>query len=223
MPFVDSAVVFCPSHLVGRFGEIGRAVIVFSEDELLGSHAPAFHASPDHQRRDYLLRSRLPHHPVVADEFIMSDDDYRPLSRIEASDYVSNGKHQPFYFYSAERWSDVVHPKRRTSFDVGMLNAGEVARACNFTTLLFSCHMPQIIDRDILRASSEFFSPHLERYVSLPEWETYFAFGLDRFADRFHAPAPFRVLGWPDKPHWPWYVKPARFDFENFYEIAYQP
>jgi hypothetical protein len=223
MPFVDSCVVFCPTRLISRFRDIGSALLVCSEDDLVRTSSSSFRASTDHARLNYILRSSLHLHPAVADEFIMSDDDSRPLTRIDQHYYTSDGKHQPFYFYSAERWSNVVNRKRLTSFDISILNAREMLRTCGFTTLLFSSHMPQIISRVILRASSEFFSPLLEKYTSLPEWETYFAFALDRFPERFHPPAPFRVLGWPDKPHWPWYVNPAGFDFENFYANAYEP
>jgi glycosyltransferase involved in cell wall biosynthesis len=82
--------------------------------------------------------------------------------------------------------------------------------------------MPQIFYRDILQQSVEFFAPFLAEAGSLPEWETYGNFALGRFPERFQAPRPFTVLGWPDKPHWPWYVVPAQFDFENYYPSAYE-
>jgi hypothetical protein len=110
MPFIDSQLIFCPRHLIGRFRDIGSGLLVYSEDDLLGPRAASFHTSADHARRNYILRGSLHLHPAVAGEFIMSDDDFRPLTRIEEHYYKSDRKHQPFYFYNAERWSSVIHP-----------------------------------------------------------------------------------------------------------------
>src|SRR5581483_6028311 len=140
---------------------------------------------------------------------------------IEAAYFASAGKHQPFFFYTLERWADVVLPHRRTSYDEGNLNTLDLLRREGLGTLLFSAHMPQIVDKRIFGESVRHFAEAATRYASITEWETYFNFGLARHAERFHPPAPFATLGWPDGPHCPWFVPPARFDFENFSPASY--
>jgi hypothetical protein len=220
MPFINDRLVVCPSRLKGEFQRVG-GVVTIAEEDVLGSQASGRDLWPDHAARNYFLRTRLAWLADVAEEFIMADDDYRPLKRIEPTYYKSDAKHQPYFFYTAERWLSVIHRRRPTSFDVGIANTAEQLRAHDLGTLLFSSHMPQIIFRDVFRESAEFFAEAAVRAGSLTEWETYFNFALARSPERFHPPKPFAVLGWPDRPHWPWWVRPPEFNFENFYEGAY--
>ncbi len=221
MRFLDSHLVFCPADQIDQFRAISPKLSVLDEAELLGDRAGEFRATTDHQKTNYMLRSLLPRHASVAAEFLVSDDDYRPLRPIAENYFREAGKHRLFYFYAAEKWESVISRKRRTSYDLGILNALRVLRGEGLTTFVFSSHMPQIFHRDIVAASADFFAPFLADGNALPEWETYGNYALARFPERFHAPVPFTVLGWPDKPHWPWYVEPARFDFENYYPSAY--
>ena len=219
MPFVDEYVVFCPRDQIGEFRSLARSLVVHDENELLDRDSAP---DPDHQKRNYLLRGGLARHPAVRPVFLMSDDDYRPIVPIAESYYLSGGKHQPYYFYTLAAWEEMLAKvRRRTSYDLGNLNVHRLLRRLNFSTILFSAHMPQIIDKTILQAAVDEFSGYLDEYGSLTEWETYFNFGLDRFSELFHAPRPFNVLGWPARPHWPWHVRPGSFDFENYSESSY--
>src|SRR6185312_8877777 len=152
MPFIGPCLVICPAEQRAAFARIDPAVAVLSEQELLGDGSAAFRAAADHQRRDYILRAGLARHDAVADVFIMSDDDYRPLRPIEEGYFLSAGKCQPFFFYSLDQWKRVI-PRRHTSYDTGNLNTLDLLRERGFGTLLFSSHMPQIVDKRLFGLS----------------------------------------------------------------------
>lgn len=221
MRFVDDFLVFCPHEQITDFRKIDTRLSVFDERELLQDENPA--DAQDHQRRNFMLRSGLAGHQAVASLFLLSDDDYRPLMPVKESYFLSGGKYQAYYFYTLAAWQEMLgHTGRLTSYDRGSRNSYDILSRRNFSTLMFSAHMPQIVDKAILEKAMEEFAAPRKQYDSLGEWEIYFNYAMDRFPNSFHAPRPFEVIGWPDKPHWPWHVAPTHYVFENYYESAYR-
>jgi hypothetical protein len=226
LSFIDDILVFCPDSLVGDFKALG-GLKVFDESTLLLNN-PGTHGGQeviDHQKRNYLLRAGLARHPEVAEVFIMSDDDSRPIVPISQTYYLENGLYHSYYFYTLEKWRKMVMKlPTQTSYDIGHMEELRLLNAHRMNTLMFSSHMPQIIDKQLLGESVDYFADELNQYQSIDEWGAYFNYSQTRHPDRFHEPKVFRTLAWPESPYqWPWMVPPSSFDFENFYPSLYQP
>ena len=78
MPFITELVVCCPGFMAEHMKQNynGRLkLITITDDELLaGNQLP-----PDHSTRNFFLRCLAMQLDIIDDEFIMCDDDYRPL------------------------------------------------------------------------------------------------------------------------------------------------
>ena len=83
MPFIHEAVYICPGVQMNEFKfNSSLKITVIDESNALGKRNQLFRESKDHQFRNWLLRSSLSHLEFIDDEFIMSDDDSRPLKEI---------------------------------------------------------------------------------------------------------------------------------------------
>ena len=218
MPFVDSAVVLCPVACKGQISvlETIPVEILFEEDLL---HDAIQNISVlDHQTRNYLLRAKLIETEYVHDEFIMSDDDNRPIADVTLQDYKLNGKYRNYYFYDLEKWK-----YRLTDFDHGQRVTGILLRYLGLPHLSYASHMPQLINKEIFRESAVFFEKYAGKYP-LCEWSTYFNYAHGYHSSEFSEPEAFRTLCWPDFPGtWPYYVRPGHFLFENYHPEMYEP
>jgi hypothetical protein len=91
LPFVDRGLVITPAHLAGDMAALGLEVV--TDEELLGGR----HLT-DHQRRNYALRAALGSCDLVADLFLSTDDDSRPLVSLPESTFLRDrayGSHMP--------------------------------------------------------------------------------------------------------------------------------
>lgn len=215
MPYIDEVVVVCPDDKVHDFSaDNGFKTIVIPESRLLRSLGVDAADLSDHQLLNWALRSGLPEISEVADEFIMSDDDYRPLCPTDLSVFQKDGKYRAYYFFEMERW-----PNFLTDYDLGQHTTAEVLTRCGYPTLSYSSHMPQIINKSILRAARERFREY--RFTPLDEWSVYFNFARQEFGNRFHPPERYRTICWTYPLPTLALSRPSEPLFENFYPGFY--
>ncbi|EFK09233.1 conserved hypothetical protein [delta proteobacterium NaphS2] len=218
MPFLTEAVFVCPGSQLRDFCFKNRLkVTVMDEAEVLGKDWKRFLKAKDHQFRNCLLRFSLPRLSEIDDEFIMSDDDNRPLAKIPLSFYKSEGKYTGYYFYDLKDWS-----LRETDYDLGQLETCRILEK-GYGTLSYSSHMPQIIHKGLLAETAEVFKDSLALNAPLDEWSAYFNYGQSVYPERFHSPELYKTLCWPPFPSdWKFHVRPDEFFFENFYPMLYE-
>ena len=219
MPFIAEAVFVCPGDQVKDFRFESRvSVKIIDEREVLGRDFECFKRSEDHQFRNCLLRFSLAHVSEIDDEFIMSDDDNRPLVEIPLSFYKSTGRYTGYYYYDLKKWSP-----RETDYDLGQRESCRILESKGYDTLSYSSHMPQIIHKGLLAETAQVFHDSLERGAPLDEWSAYFNYARSAHPELFHSPEPFRTLCWPPFPSdWNYHVRPGVFCFENFYPVLYE-
>ena len=215
--FITEVVVVCPENLLKKFEfQSSLRIRLFSDEELLDGKDHAAETR-DHQMQNWLLRASLADHHPIEDEFIMADDDSRPLVDIPLSYFKGGGKYSSFYFYRLENWY-----KWESAYDEGQHNTCEVLRERGYATFSFSSHMPQIINKGFLQEVVKAFEG-IGAKRSIDEWSIYFNFCLKEFPKYFNNPRAFETLCWPALPtDWPYDVRPKKFYFENFCPELYQ-
>ena len=207
-PFIDDVVIVAPDRMAGRFADLGT---VLTDEALTGRSAVEL-KSMAHTSRNYLLRTSMVNNAAVADRFIMSDDDARPLVPIEPSTFLANdGRYRRRWFHTMGAWR-----RSNTEYDESLLHTWVILRQLGFENpIAFSSHMPQLIDKAMYAEVAERMSPYAETYA-LDEWSTYFNLAPSLHPERFGDPEPFLTLGWPQYPgEWPHQITPTRHVFEN--------
>ena len=219
MPFITEAVFVCPGSQVKDFQfNSPIPVRVIDEAFVLGRRLKRFQDSRDHQFKNCLLRLSLAQVADIHDEFIMSDDDNRPMMEIPLSFYKSSNKYFAYYYYDLKQWS-----ARESDYDVGQHKTFEILEDKGYSTLSYSSHMPQIINKNLLGEVVRAFQDSLDKGAPLDEWSAYFNYGQTVCPERFHPPKPFQTLCWPAFPSdWNYHVRPDGFSFENFYPVLYE-
>ena len=196
MPFIKQAVVCAPDHMIDQFKkpEPTLPIILVAESEILEKSQLGALKTMDHQRRNYLLRTHLARHSDLNSEFLMSDDDARPLKLLDEARYVSDGQHRNYFYYDMRRWSS-----NQTEFDAGQLSTCAVLEYHNLPQLSYASHMPQIINRDLFLEAADFFKVNAADQP-LCEWSTYFNYALSHYPENFIAAQPYLTLCWPEHP-----------------------
>lgn len=213
MPFVKRALIICPEVNIEKIKSSSLKLEFISEEKLLKGISKK---QLDHQSLNYFLRSSAISNELIDDQFIMSDDDARPVCPLDEKMYIEEGKHHCYFYYNLEQWHF-----RQTDFDQGQQNTYAVLMAAGLPLLSFASHMPQVINKDVFLESAKMFNSYSSKF-GICEWTSYFNYGLHNHRNKFHNPKPYETLGWPNYPgDWPWYVKPGRFSFENFNPEAY--
>lgn len=210
-PFIDDVVVITPQRMAGDISAIDGVDTVLTDEELTGLASVAL-GEMAHTSRNYLLRTTAASHQSLADTFVMSDDDSRPLVPVDESTFVTaDGRHRRRWFHSMAGWRH-----NSTEFDESILNTWIILRQMGFPNpLSFAAHMPQIIDKQLYGAVASTFAPYAERYA-LEEWSTYFTVAPSLAPERYAEPEPFATLGWPQYPgEWAHQVTPVRHIYEN--------
>ncbi len=220
MPFVDDVVAVVPSakrpDMAAATSDCGFDNVTLIVDEELLPDADL--ATLDHSSRNYRLRVAMLEHEAVAAEFIMSDDDSRPLKELGPEVFrTPNGQARRFYFYDLRSWRG-----SETPFDKSQMHSLLALQQLGITRpLAFGSHMPQLIVRDLFRAAAERVASAAERY-SLCEWTIYANLAATIDGAAFVAPEPFTTLAWPQYPsQWPRQVVPDQYLFENFHPELY--
>ncbi len=213
MDFVDDVVVVVPRAQADAYASDDLTVLV-DEDLLPGVDLGAL----DHSSRNFRLRAAMVRHEAIADRFIMSDDDTRPLVSMGLDQFVNDdGRQRLFFFYESAQWREQTSP-----FDQAQLASMlELQQHGVAHPLAFASHMPQLVQTDL---AIEAFARVEQASLHHPlcEWAIYGNLGPFLAPDRFAEPEAFQTLAWPQFPgEWPRQVVPDRYTFENFHAELY--
>ncbi len=213
MGFIDEAIVCVPDRMRDSFTNLSSslAVKIVAESEILDQKNVRKLKSLDHQSRNYLLRSKLIQQDYIADEFIMSDDDSRPMIDTPLSVFCSTGRHHSYFFYDLKSWNN-----NQTDFDSGQIASFAVLQAEGFSHLSYASHMPQIINKKLFNQACSFFKTYSDS-LPLCEWSSYFNYALKVNPRKFHETQAYKTLCWPEHPlAWKQEITPDAYLFENF-------
>ncbi len=214
-PMFDDIVVIAPGRLASSF----EGVTVLTDEELTGRTATEL-ASMAHTSRNYLLRTMAARHDAIADVFVMSDDDSRPLVPVDEATFITeSGKHRRRWFHTMAAWR-----RANTEFDESILHTWVLLRQMGHPDpLSYACHMPQVIDKALYGEVASMFASYAETYA-LEEWSTYFTVAPSIAPEKFADPEPFGTLGWPQFPgEWPHQITPPRHIYENHHPELHHP
>ncbi|WP_096301237.1 hypothetical protein [Jatrophihabitans sp. GAS493] len=222
MPWVREAVVLSPSTSVPLLrravaGVGGPSVSIVDETELLSDaerdRLPAAHSA----RNAYLRRAFVSRGPL-ADVFIQSDDDYRPLRPVPPETFVEGGRLHSYACHDLALWR-----RNSSTFDEAQHASYLALNYLGAPHLLYASHMPQAIDRRLyLQAFDAALA--LDPSAAFCEWSLPLNHGRLVAPERFHAPRTFRTMCWPRYPHeWPFWRRPEELTFENFHPELYTP
>ena len=216
VPFAKEYIVVTRASLIEKIQAIPtqRRLIVIDEEEILGDYTEGF-SKRDHQSKNWLLRASLLQLDMLDNEFIMLDDDNRPLKNIDLNFYI-NEKRQycAYYFYNLLHWHEFT-----SEYDEGQHTTRELLDGSGLELLSYSSHMPQIINKQI-------WSEVVENYFDiglrqpLDEWSVYFNYAVSKYPLLFSKKI-FETMNWPANPDcWDFEYAPADYTFENYYAAA---
>lgn len=215
--WVDHAVVCAPAKQHDEMRSTAADVwphrlTLIDENELTGLDAAAISAL-GHVERNVTLRRAMVEGGHTDATFLLSDDDYRPLTTIPSTDFIGDdGRHQGYWFYELAQW-----PGDQTSYDRAQIRTLGILQLLGMPTLAYGSHMPQIMtvvgwQRAFERSDS------VGGGALVDEWSLYFNINAAEAPEQFAEPQPFRTLAWPQWPHqWPFVVRPDPIRFENHY------
>lgn len=219
MPWVTEAVVLAPAGTHERLRDLtgadGLKIVPVDEDELLSASERGA-LSTSHSARNATLRRLLYERGPVADVFLQSDDDYRPLRPIEPSMFVNNGRLISYACHDLALWR-----RNDTTYDAVQHSTYLALSYFAAGHLNFASHMPQLIDRALF---GEAFAAamSLEPSGAFCEWSLPLNHGRLVAPERFGEVRTYRTMCWPRYPHeWPYWRRPEQFAFENFHPELY--
>ncbi len=217
-PFVKEYVVFAPKKMLTKMRKIKskHPLKVIDEIELLGDHMAEFKKS-DHSTKNWMLRSSISRVAEIDEEFIMNDDDSRPLRKMQRTFFVGDdGKYNAHYFYELPRW---VH--RTSDYDDAQRNMSDHLGRLNLEQLNYSSHQPQLINKKLFAETVSYVNDN-EVTGPIDEWSTYFNYIASILPSAVNK-RPFESLAWPADPrNWEFQIRPPRYTMENFYEELYE-
>jgi hypothetical protein len=210
MPFIDRVLAVVPERLKDEV--TGPGIEVLADEELLAGAVPQ-----DHQRRNYALRGALAGSDAVADSFLMSDDDSRPLVDIDETTFITDGRYRRYTFGWLDEWWH-----RSTSFDEGQQATRQILGLLGFPRRAYASHMPQLIDKALLGEVVELLSLPAKSHP-LCEWAAYFNVAPRLSPAAFQEPEPYLTLGWPENlAAWQATLEAGAFLFENYFPEHYR-
>lgn len=218
MDFIDNAVALVPDHVKNRFDDLQTAfpLTVVTDEDVTGLDSASIRAM-DHQSRNYKLRHDLAKQDFIEDEFIMSDDDSRPLGPIELTLFKSEDAYHAYYFHELAFWRYGSGP-----FDIGQQNSYQLLTRFGYPQLAYASHMPQLINKPLFVEAGDVFHEY-STYLALCEWAMYFNYVYKQRPQLFHQPRRYRTLCWPETPlSWPRLSQPDGYVFENFTPDLYR-
>ncbi|MBQ4465768.1 MAG: glycosyltransferase family 4 protein, partial [Oscillospiraceae bacterium] len=215
MPFITELVVCCPEKMASFLQKhyTGRLKLTtITDDELLGGRQ----LPPDHSTRNFFLRCLAMEQSAIDDEFIMCDDDYRPLCPLTEEVFYKDGKYRGYYFSDIAKWK--FHITALFSYDFCHFRTLHFLRSHGYPSLQYSSHQPQLINKVWYREM-------LAKYPDISvkgydEWSTYFNYCAVEHAAQYE-PLPYVTLSWPPVGGDNKGVFQPEYLFENFYEENY--
>ncbi|MFN8051436.1 MAG: hypothetical protein U0Q22_08375 [Acidimicrobiales bacterium] len=219
MPWVDRAVIVAPSGSHAAFGAwVADEDITIVSDEEISGLDPAALQRLDHVRRNVTLRRSLIAAGRTDDVFLLSDDDYRPMRDVPETFFTDGTRDIGYYSYELAEW-----PGHETDFDRAQHVTHDALAFLGLPHLAYGAHMPQIMRRDLWTEAFEQFEK-VSTDSMVCEWALYFNVAQHLHPERFQEPRPFETMCWPQYgAEWPWWVRPSRWTFENFYDDLYLP
>ncbi len=215
MPFITELVVCCPDEMAEYLHEKykGRLKLTTVTDgELLnGRELP-----PDHSTRNFFLRCLAMQLDVLDEEFIMCDDDYRPLKPLTEEVFYKDGRYRGYYFTDITTWKFRV--SSLFSYDYCHFRTLKFLRSNGYPTLQYSSHQPQIINKKWYRELIAKYPDIIRK--GYDEWSTYFNYCAAEHPDQYEA-IPYVTLSWPNIGGENLGVYQSDYLFENFYEENY--
>ena len=214
--FVDSYIIVTRVDMIDRFNGIKsiHKITLIDENSILDS-VDNF-KDMDHQSKNWILRASILKIDILQDQFIMLDDDNRPLKNIPIDHYIKDGKYRCYYYYDLDRWYNYS-----TEYDLGQHSTRELLSYEGFERLSYSSHKPQVIDKKIFQEVVDRYY-HLALKMPIDEWSIYFNYAIDRYPNLFEKRV-FDVLNWPDHPdRWDLIYEPREYNFENYYPHMYE-
>lgn len=211
MSFITEAVILTSDKdfdsIIEKLKELPLEITVLKESDL-----EIFDLPHDHQIRNTFLRRKLYQYEKIEPNFIAFDDDSLVISKVNISDFLSNGKHKAYYFYDNGRDWLGAYPAP-TSFDLGLWRTAKYLYSCGYDTKLYNSHMPQIINKEICNKILNRTSN-----LGLDEWSIYFNIAKHLYPQSFEDQI-YRAIGWPPNfDSWLPTSKPDNILFENFYD-----
>ena len=217
MDFVDHYLVITNRSKINEMEKIKsvHSVKVVDEATILPEDSSIF-SKRDHQSKNWILRASLLELETLQEQFIMLDDDNRPLRKIPIEHFIERGKYNAYYFYDLDQWHYYD-----TEYDSGQHYTKEILHADGLELYSYSSHKPQIIDRSIFREVVQRYG-EIGAVYPIDEWSIYFNYAVTRYPHLFTKKI-FDVLNWPDHPlRWEWIYIPKEFNFENYYKEIYE-
>lgn len=215
--FVSEYVIVTQKKLVPSFKKIAtkNKLTVVDENDILGVYSNDF-SKRDHVSKNWLLRASLLNIKNLQNEFIMLDDDNRPLKNITIDKFITpDGKYNAYYFYNMLDWT-----YNHTDYDKGQKFTCDILLKNNYEFNSYSSHCPQIINKTIFKESiKKFFEFGLE--YPIEEWNIYFNYAISTYPSLFNKKL-FETLSWPAHPaYWQYQEFPKELSFENYYKELY--
>lgn len=206
MSFVREIVIFCPPKMISTFQSQLPNTKILDENSLLGREQKKFNklknsSQANHDIINYLLRKGLATHPEVADEFIMSDDDYHPIKNINLGFFKNTyGQYNAYFMTSIEHYVGFISQKndaniRNVPFHTVHQDMLKLFKSVGLPSLMYAAHMPQIINKRILKESTEYFSLFSNKY-RIDEWSTYFNYAISKYPSKFNNKL-YETMCWP--------------------------
>ncbi len=221
MPWVDDVVVLAPEATLVRLRQELPDDLPFTglaEEELLARGELDDLAATDHSSRNTVLRVAAARRAPLADVYLASDDDYRPLKPIDPSTFVDDGRYVGHVSYDLARWR-----RNETSFDRAQHASYQALGYLGCEHLSYAAHMPQPMDRRVVVEAFDAVA-RLTDSMQFCEWTIPFNWGRRHHPELFAEPRTFVTMCWPQYPHeWPFWVRPEEYAFENFYPELYRP
>ncbi len=215
--FIAEYIVATQKKLIPSFKSIQtkHKLTIIDENDILGEYAQNFQ-NRDHVSKNWLLRTSLLNLDILQEEFIMLDDDNRPLKPISIDKFISqDGKYKAYYFYHLLDWHHTG-----TDYDKAQQNMKKILTNNNYELLSYSSHAPQIINKSILKEVVEkFFDLGLK--IPIDEWSIYFNYAVSKYPTLFEKKL-FETLNWPESPvYWDCTFNEKNISFENYYKSVY--
>lgn len=216
--FIKEYIIITKTELVSKYKLIKskNKITILDEYLVLGEYFELFKKA-DHVTKNWLLRSQLADLEIVETEFIMLDDDNRPIVPINLDYYITHsGKYNAYYFYNLLEWNHHF-----TDYDKGQHVMKDVLDRNGLGLLSYSSHQPQIINKALYKEAIEkFFYVGLKKPID--EWSIYFNYAVSKYPMLFNKKV-FETMCWPAMPtDWEYRYEPKCFSFENYYEHLYE-
>ncbi|WKT00464.1 glycosyltransferase family 4 protein [Gallibacterium salpingitidis] len=215
--FVKEYIIITSDNYINECKEIisENKIVVIDEKNILQDKYDYF-IGADHQTKNWLLRSSLVNLDILDEQFIMLDDDNRPLKDIAIEHFIDDGKYNVYFYFDLLDWANYM-----TDYDFGQHYVKNVLDQDGYELLSYSSHKPQIIDKRIFREVVEkYLDIGLENPID--EWSIYFNYAISNYPKLFNK-IKYDTLNWPGHPsNWQQKYFPSEYNFENYYENNFE-